>query len=255
MKNCLDFLRKLYAEGLLDPEFLTCTEASWATKMVQDDKSFVTFDWIDRMDLFYDQIKGEKPDYNLDFGYPIGPKAKYIKLSKYGATTVSASLNKKSDTAMKLLDFLLSPAGAKLTTLGVEGISYELEDDTVKYNLPEGTSANINTLEEQYGLFNAVTSLRYDPTCVYYQYTPHVQAAQDFVKENNLLRDKPDEKPNVTTNSERFTELQGELDTQFDIMASKYIVGEGDADELWNSWLAQAKQLGVDEMLEIANAQ
>ena len=29
MKDMLDFLKKLYKEGLIDPEFLTCTQADW----------------------------------------------------------------------------------------------------------------------------------------------------------------------------------------------------------------------------------
>src|SRR5690606_4079703 len=55
-KEMLDFMKKLYNEGLLDPEFLTDTQDSWTAKMTTD-QSFVTFDWIGRLDLFYNQIK------------------------------------------------------------------------------------------------------------------------------------------------------------------------------------------------------
>ena len=41
-KNMLDYLKKLYDEKLLDPEFLTNTQAAWTSKMTQADKAFVT---------------------------------------------------------------------------------------------------------------------------------------------------------------------------------------------------------------------
>jgi len=35
-----------YNEKLLDPEFLTCTQAAWTTKMTQPDSAFTTFDYV-----------------------------------------------------------------------------------------------------------------------------------------------------------------------------------------------------------------
>ena len=38
-KEMLDFMKKLYNEGLLDPEFMTDTDDSWTAKMTSGNKS------------------------------------------------------------------------------------------------------------------------------------------------------------------------------------------------------------------------
>lgn len=257
VRECLDFMQKLYSEGLLDQEFLTCTEASWATKMTQEGKGFVTFDWVDRMDLFYDQVKDSNPDFNLTFGYPIG-QGKYANLGEVGSTCIMVAKNDKTELAMKLIDFLYSPAGAKLATLGVEGISYTLDGDKVKYNLPEDKTLNITNLQEEYGLFNATLSASYDDKCAFFNYTPHVQEAQELVVNENLLKERTDSVSIMVAskNSERFNELLNELGTQFEVLASKYITASaGELDGLWNSWLEQANQIGLGELMQIVAEQ
>jgi len=255
MKNVLDFMHKLYSEGLLDPEFLTCTEASWSSKMTQDDKAFVTFDWIDRMDMFNDQIKEINPDYNMTFGYPIGSYGKYERLSKVGGANLTASNTDKGKIAAKLIDFLVSPAGAKLSTLGVKGVSYDEVDGKVQYKLPQGINSNIKSLEEEFGLFTQSIALRFDPTCVYYQFTPQVENAQKLVVDNNLCAEKSNAPIIVKSEyNEEYGSILAELQTKFLEFASKYIVGETtECDKMWSDWLAQADSLGVQRIVEIAN--
>lgn len=255
MKSLLDFLQKLYSERLLDQEFLTCTDASWSSKMTQEAKSFVTFDWVDRMDLFYEQIKETNPNYNLSFGNPIGPVGKYTRLSKVGAASLAVSNNDKAEISAKLVDFLMSPAGAKLATLGIKGTTYDEVDGKVQYKLPEGKLANINTLQEEYGLFTQSIALRFDPTCVYYQFTPHVQEAQNMVINNNLLTETAPA-PIVIKSElvDEYNSISNELSTKFSEFASKYIVADSASlDGMWNAWVAQANQLGAERIVEIAN--
>jgi putative aldouronate transport system substrate-binding protein len=45
-KQMADFFKKLYNEGILDPEFMTNTQNAWIAKMAEPEKTFVTFDWI-----------------------------------------------------------------------------------------------------------------------------------------------------------------------------------------------------------------
>lgn len=64
-REILELLKKMYSEGLIDPEFLTATQSAWTQKMVQYDKAFVTFDWIGRLDMFKEQTKDTVPEYDL----------------------------------------------------------------------------------------------------------------------------------------------------------------------------------------------
>jgi putative aldouronate transport system substrate-binding protein len=253
-KDMLDFMRKLYTEKLLDPEFLTCTDASWSAKMTQDDAAFVTFDWIDRMDLFYNQVKDSNPDYNLRFGYPIGPEGKYIALSKVDGGNLAVANGSNKDVAMKLVDFLLSPAGSKLATLGVEGETYTMNDGKVTYIGFEEATPSIAELEEKYGLFTQSLALRFDPACIYYQYSEKVGEAQKIVTENNLLTKVPAIQPSVVEDAEEYGSIFAELKTAQEVFVSKYIMdAKLDADAHWNDWLGKADAIGVKRLVEIMN--
>jgi putative aldouronate transport system substrate-binding protein len=252
-KNMLDFIHKLYTEGLVDPEFLTSTEASWTAKMTRPDKAFVTFDWIDRMDLFYDQIKSEYPDYNLRFAAPVGSAGKYFRLSKVGGANLAVSNNGNAETSVKLVDFLLSPAGAKLATLGVEGESYEMKDGKVHYLHMEGVTPSIVTLEEKYGLFIQSVALRLDPACVYFQYTPKLQEAQDLVNNNGWLMDSAPIPVAVSNGAEKYNSVVSALTTERDVMITNYILSAGDAESIWTAWVDKANKLGVEDAVKLYN--
>ncbi len=254
-KEVLDYMRKLYVEGLLDPEFLTCTEANWSAKMSQDSMGFVTFDWIDRMDLFYEQLKETNPGYDLRFAAPVGPNGgKYNRIPKAASgVSLAVSNNENKEVAMKLIDFLLSPAGAKLMTLGLEGTTYQVTDGKVEYLGMEDVIPSINTLEEKYGLFTNSLSLRYDPNCIYYQYSPKLQEAQDLVVNNNWLTDSVSLKIDITEDSDTYSKIYSNLKPLYETMVSKYILSAEDPTGIWNEWVAKANELGVDQMVAIYN--
>ena len=56
-KEVLDFIKIMYDEKLIDPEFITATQAAWTSKITQNDKAFVTWDWIGRLEQFKEQTK------------------------------------------------------------------------------------------------------------------------------------------------------------------------------------------------------
>ena len=69
-KEMLDLMKKMYDNGLLDPEFMTDTQDSWSAKMTTD-KSFVSYDWIGRMSLLRAQVGDANPNFDLQW-LPIG---------------------------------------------------------------------------------------------------------------------------------------------------------------------------------------
>ena len=87
--------------------------------------------------------------------------------------------------------------------------------------------------------------MRYDPECVYFQFTPRTQLAQDMVNSENLMYDVYP-KINMADDAERYNDLFGTLSKAFEEFASKYILSSDGVS--WESWLEQAKKLGSDEM-------
>lgn len=255
-KEMLDFLKKLYNEGLLDPEFLTDTADSWTAKMTTD-KSFVTWDWIGRLDLFHNQVSSQNPEYNLSYGYPIGPTGNVRTLPKIDASWgITVSNNENKEAALKLLDYLTSPSGAELITLGVEGVNYNL-DANGKPVYPELTDVplvDIKVLEDRYGMWVEGTYLNPDRRSVYYNYTEKEQEAQDKIVSANKF-EVLDPVLNLSDDEIAIiAELQTAIEKSMNEFNAKYILNKKYGDKEWEEWLVTAEKLGANKFADVYNA-
>lgn len=250
-KEMLDFMKKLYNEGLLDKEFITDTDASWTTKLTTD-KAFVTFDWIGRLDMFYEQVKGENPDYDLRYGNPVGPENTIRSLDKIANWGHAVTKNDKSEVALKLLDYLSSPSGAELITVGVQDEMYELDaDGNVIYPDLDVEVVGIKDLETKYGMWVEGMYLRADERSVYFNYTEKEQEAQDMMQGKMQPLDpilKFTDKENDT-----LAKLQPNLLTAGIEFSTKYVMTKSHGDKEWDAWLEEAKRLKVDDFISIYN--
>ncbi|MBQ4110484.1 MAG: extracellular solute-binding protein [Clostridia bacterium] len=252
MKDMLDFLRKLYAEGLMDPEFLTTTQASWTSNMTTDNESFVTFDWVDRMDMFYGTMKETNPEYNLTIANPIGSTGKYLRMNGSNTNSMFIANNENAEISAKMADFLMSEAGAKLTTLGIEGTTYDKTEDKIVYKGFENVLPGTVDLQNSYGMFLAGLSPRFDQESAYFMYTPQVANAQEYAIANDLITEF-EFSANIKDSSdkEKYNNIISDMKKEFEIFASNYILGKNNAETAWTDWLAKASEIGVSELEKI----
>jgi len=248
-KDMLDFIKKLYDEKLVDPEFLTATQSAWTTKMTQADKAFITFDWIGRLEQFTEQSQGTVPGYDLRFGNPIGPDQTYPEMkqlcwARYVAKT------ERSEVAMKLLDFCLSPTGIELYSMGVEGETYTIgEDGMADYVGFEDKAPSLNEREEKWGMSIEGMYLSANRRSASFQFTEREQEAQDYAKQEGrmspldpVIQLTAEEKKIVNS---KINDLQ-KAGKEFSV---KYILGN----ESWDEWVKKAKSMGADEIVKIYN--
>ena len=255
-KDELDFMKKLYSEGLMDPEFLTSTTDAWTSKMTTD-QSFVTWDWIGRLDLFYNQVKDANPDYDLRYANPIGPTGNIRSLPEIDASWgIAVANNKNAEAALKLLDYLTSPSGSELMTVGVEGVNFEWDENgkPVYPELANVETIDITVLNEKYGMWLEGAYVRPDHRSVYYNYTEREQEAQDMMNEKGSF--EPLDPVLNFTNDEtsRIADLKTKIQTASEEFNTKYVLDAKYGQEQWDAWVAQADSLGVTELLEIYNA-
>lgn len=252
-KDMLDFMKKLYNEGLLDPEFLTDTSASWTSKMTTADRSFVTFDWIGNLDTFANQVKADNPTYDLRYGNPVGPTNMIRSLPKVSTFGLAVTKNDKSEAALKLLDYLSSPSGAELVMLGVKGVSFEVgADGSITYpELADAAKVDIKLLEEKYGLWLEGMYLRADERSVYFDYTEREQEAQDSMQDKRTPLD-PVLKFTDEENASK-ADYYGAIYQSGVEFATKYVLDKNAGDAQWDAWLAQAEKLGQSKYVEIFN--
>ncbi len=249
-KDMIDFMKKLYDEGLLDSEFLTDTEASWTAKMTSENKSFVTYDWIGRMDMFYDQVKDQIPEYDLRYANPIGPVGKIRRLNKVQNWGHIVPKNKNNEVALKLLDYLSSPSGSALITLGIEDEHYVFDSDgNVEYPNLDADKVEITVLENEYGCWLEGMYMRVHPQSAYFNYTEKEQEAQDMMIEGDKIGDLDTILKFTDEETETIAELREQLLKSGIEFASKYILGDAD----WDEWVKKAEGLEAGKLEDIYN--
>ncbi|CAH1192227.1 Lipoprotein LipO [Paenibacillus allorhizoplanae] len=253
-KEMLDFMKKLYNEGLIDPEFLTDTQDSWTTKMTTD-KSFVTWDWIGRLDLFYNQIKSKNADYNLRYANPIGPTGNVRTLPKVSDFSVTVANNKNKEVALKLLDYLTSPSGSELMTVGVEGVNFEWGKDGIPVypELKDLPLVDISVLEDRYAMWLESAYLRPDRRSVYYKFSEKEQEAQDKILKGNK-REAADPILNFTdAEISTLAELQTTLQKAAEEFNAKYVLDKKYGSEQWEEWKKNIAKKGLDAYMKVYN--
>ena len=252
-KEMITFMKKLHDEGLLDPEFLTDTQASWTAKMTQDDKAFVTFDWIGRLDMFTNQLKEQLPDYDLRYANPVGSVGKIRRLNKIDSWGIVVPKNANSEIALKLLDYLTSPSGATLITMGIEGehFTFDANNKPVYPGLKDLEKVEITVLEKEYGCWLQGMYVRTDPRSAYYNYTEREQEAQDLmVKSERILELDPILKFTDTESASK-AELTDPLLKAGLEFASRFVLNKSYGENEWNDWLKKAETLQYEKLEEI----
>ena len=254
-KEILDFFKKLYDEKLLDPEFLTNTAPAWTTKMTNG-KSFVTYDWIGRLDMFQEQTNIEGFDFR--YANPVGPEQTLVTLEQVSRSGNVVSNNKNTELTMKLMDFLYSDAGATLMTNGIEGETFEIDPQTgmAKYLDPElaaKAKVDIMDLRSKYCMWMSGSYRRVDPTCCYFQFTEREQEAQDWVEKCGGLEPADPVVTFVGDDAVEASDIVGKLSKKFEEVMFKYIVGQASGDAAWEAWLKEAKKLGEDRLCQLYN--
>ena len=256
-REFLSFIKKCYSEGLLDPEFLTSTEAAWASKMTSKDKAFITYDWIGRLDMYKEQTLDTVPEYDLRYGNPVGPTQKVITLSTCGGGFATKS-GENELLALKINDYLLSEGGAELMTCGVEGVTFNWSEDGKKaeyIGFEEGKAIGIKDLEEKYGMCLSGVVRRYDKRCVYFNYTEKEQEAQDLMN-NKEGGGYLTEYPELTfTDAERevLSEYEPKLRTIAEEYTFNYILSGNPNNDGWDKFVDDMNKNGLGEVLKVYN--
>lgn len=156
----LEFLNRLYAEGLLDPTYASgdysTNYANLREKVVND----VTGAWVGWAGSFmntFRSLKADDPDFWIGpISPPKGPHGHQWHISaRWQASGIGiavASTTKHPVEAIKWLDYQYSEEGILLNNFGVEGVSYDMVDGYPKFkphvfDNPDGLSPEESLLQ------------------------------------------------------------------------------------------------------------
>lgn len=260
-KEYMKFFSKLYKEGLLDPEMAEPIDGDrWAQKLATG-KSFATY-------AYYDQIGGvtasaTDPGFKLQMYPPLeGPAgAHHQQKSSTGSGILFPSKTAKRADFERIVrtidEIFFSEEGAKLTALGVEGVSYTMDGDKIKYadDLVNSPNGIYKEMQLKYGTgadplqlvwVNAREMTKYDAN--YEQINANVAAM------NQAIQPIPPAPMFDDMQAEEASTLMTPLADTFEIWADGFLTGKKNLDTDWDQYVKEMKNLQIEKFAEIYNS-
>lgn len=259
-REYLRFMHKLYAEGLLDPEMAPVIEDSvWSSKMTSG-YSMATY-------AYYDQIGGleaasEIEGFDLQL-YPslAGPAGAHHQPKSSVSNGVmfpisTADRDDFEDVVRAVDKMFYSEEAVMIWHLGVEGVTYTMDGDTVVFpdeiaNSPEGI---FKTMQVKYGCgadpfqmvwINSIDMQKYDEN--YAEINAAVMAMDDVIQAippTPLFDDDA---------AEEVSAIQSTLIDVIEIWIDDFVSGRKSLDDDWDEYVKTLNDLGVERYCELYN--
>jgi len=247
-RTMIEYMNKFYKEGLIPPDFLSLETKPWQDMMAAG-KSFITIDYIGRIDFFNLAVRKDNPSYNLAFMPPPagGPKGKqqnaYTQVVAGGFAVSSKS--KQISDIMKFIDYFYSEDGKLLASWGKEGETYTVENGKKKM---KADIVDVTDLRKKTGLatYGTYTWIDYDAHLSLS--SKELQAAYaEAPKYDSYYKTSP-----AFTDSEQevVSTTEAAVIKSRDENISKFILGERPLSE-WDQYVAEQKKLGLDKLLQM----
>lgn len=253
-KYAMKELSKWYAEGLIDPEIFTRDPAIVRDVMLGNNLSGMTIDW-GSSSAYAEALKDTYPDMELKVVLPplIDGKREFYRTRRRFAGGWGISAQAKDPIAIiKYFDFWFSEEGRRLWNFGIEGKEYNMVNGKPVFT--DVVLTNASPLHYLYSVgAQWVIGVQQD-----YEYekqisTPnYIKGVELYTKNNTAKVTIPDAA--IKYSSEELKELQrinSSLDSYFQEMIQKWLLGASDVDEDWDTYLRQLNNLGLQRALEI----
>ena len=181
-------------EGLVDPDVFA-NGTNDIDSAILNDESFVFNSWIGRMAEQNPAGKDKDPNFQVSYAPHIGSGVGN-QLSVLSSTGVLINAQSTSaEACLAIWNYLYSEEGTFACTVGEEGVTYKLNEDGTKcYLNDDGTEMErptIQSLEEQFGLWNAAIYPMASRESVYYVYSPEEAEAQEIGSQGGLASGAP----------------------------------------------------------------
>ncbi len=252
------FLSKLYAEGLLDPEFRPDGDA-WAAKLATG-KTMATYAYYDQLGAIEQTSQIEGFDLNLLPALE-GPKGAHNqpKSRTLGGVVFPSTTAKRPDfeRLVRTIDeMFFSPEMAEMFCLGVEGVTYTKNGDKIEFidevkNAPEGI---YKALQTKYGLGNAVTQLVWKNSREMLKYDENYANINKIVSEmGNVIQPLPPSPKFDDFQAEEAALLQAPLRDSFNVWADQFITGKKSVENDWDAYVTEMKNKNIDKYVQLCN--
>lgn len=258
-KDVLEFLHKLYVEGLLDPNFQTL-DAATVNANFMNGKSGVTMGAIGSGMGTYLETMKDDPDFDVAGFGPLaaekGGRAMNTTLNAPLATSgafISTACKNKEAAAM-FLNYGYTEEGIKLFNFGTEGESYNMVDGVPTYTdiilQPEGMT-KVQALAHWTRIPQNGPFIQQREYMEQYNALPQQQAALSSWSNTDAMDYYV---PSLSMSSEdqaEYNKLMGDIDTYTNEMFIKYVTGIESLDTFETEYLPTLEKMGMSRALEL----
>lgn len=252
-KEYLKFMNRLYDEQLLDNEMFSHT---WEQFIAKGDRIGVFSTWP------IVQVGFEDPQEALN--YPILPPMTSItndeKLTielheiRRGRAAITKD-NEHPEATMRWIDHAYSEEGTILSRLGIEGETYEWNDDRTEWTLlsKDGLSTTETNAQHAPAVGTNVPMVLTEEYLKREANNPAIHEIKAKVSEELIPYAKiPYPLVYFTIEEqERINTLKPDIDTYFEQMEAKFITGAESIEEDWEKYIQTFEDLGIEEYIDI----
>ncbi|WP_066190959.1 MULTISPECIES: extracellular solute-binding protein [Gracilibacillus] len=250
-RELVEYLHTFYQEDLIPSDFLSTDTAQWQ-ELMSTDTSFITQDYISRIDTFNVANREENPDFTIvnmppPAGLPGGEQRDYSSHTQQRGYSIAVDSD-HIDTTVQFIDWTFSEEGRDALSWGIEGETYTEEN---------GEKAWIEDYSSPSEL-RSETGLSLYATYSWFDYDSHMSLFSEEVK-TAYEEDPQYDAPIVpvlafSEDEQEALAIQGEaISKHRDEQISKFIVGDRDLSE-WDAYVEEIQELGLQEMLDIHEA-
>ena len=259
-KEYFAFLNKLYSEGLLDPEMADPIDGDkWSQKLATG-SSMATY-------AYYDQIGGveaasEIDGFKLQMYAPLeGPAgAHHQPKSRTGSGIMFPKKTAERDDFERIVrtidEMFYSEENAKLWCLGVEGETYTMDGDKIVYSDDIVNSADgiYKSMQLKYGCGSDVTQMVWINEREMSKYDEnYAEINTEVAAMDNAIQPVPPTPQFDDLTAEDAASLRTPLGDTFEVWADAFITGKKSTDTDWDAYVAEMKNLSIDQYLQMYN--
>lgn len=266
-KEFYTWLNAFYEEKLLDEEFLTLGDENKLYEKVARDEVGAFTAYPSRIATLEAALASNGVE-NAELIPVVPPQGPYTRMTEVvGDMTVNGYVVTSScehpEVAVALMDYMMSDEGKELMNFGIEGDTYVKENDGT-FSFTEKVTANPDGLSasevlSSYGCQLGLCYIKSDKReqAMLFSYPETLQqkiidvtdATRPYMVAGMTLP------PATEEESEAISGLSGDLATYIWEMTGKFTVGTADIEAEWDNYVSYVKQLEVDRILEVKQAQ
>lgn len=247
MKELLQFLAKLYDEGIMHKDSFTWAAESWkATAQTTD-----TFGSFFNNASFSIVGTEADEDYTIVSPFHAAPRGAFSASPKAFAITDKCE---NPEILIAWIDYLYSEEGGKLAWMGIEGETYEYyEDGTWGWILGNGYGDDVTTIRSTATMQGARVHPSVQPE-EWSNMSPEIDPEESYYNAQRAEKVFPYVEliPTLALTeeeSEIVSTVKTDVDAYIKEYAAKVIIGELSLEDSWEEYLATLKTMNVDKLI------